>query len=228
MELKFVIINSSKLVRKFHFRELQTCKRSEVSIIVMSSEDDAKQSWLGLDQIAFACTFGVVLILIYTFGIIYLVATKDVCSAYSPLWVFGVVQLVLPFCLQICLPCCMPCFEWAKPDPKKVAAVKASNDFSAQVGAVLLGTIPFTILVVITVLYGGIVIYGGYVCSDMKLTGLWVWALVVFYLYVFLVVLYGVSYSLCIPAYLDFPFDPSTPLGSQDESTPLTEDKSSA
>ena len=100
------------------------------------------------------------------FAIIFLVKDYSVCGDTSPLWVFVLVSLVAPVFLNILRLQNQP--------------VKNNNNAPETVSV-----IPFAafLLLISEVVVGGILIYeDGRTCESMKHTGLWVVALILFWL----------------------------------------------
>ena len=108
----------------------------------------------------------------FVFGIYFLVTDYSVCGDMSPLWIYALVNIILVFFSSLFVH---------QPDgmalQKKLSHKQNSIAFSSNVVVN-----SFSLLsLVANAVYGGVVIYGGYTCSDMYSHGLWTWSLVTFY-----------------------------------------------
>lgn len=123
------------------------------------------------------CAISALSIPYIVFGIIFLVQAKDVCSHYSPLWVYGVVTLVIP-CGTACCGQILP------------ALCGKVNPF--------LGGLLYTATIFI---YGFIVLYGDYLCEDMINNKLYTWSMVTLYynLALFVILLPLTCIACCAP-----------------------------
>lgn len=91
------------------------------------------------------------LVLLYIFGVLFLVLDYSVCRDASQLWIFSAFVLLEPL-LHIVIP---------------------------TAGTTLWISILFsTFLFAVSFVYGAVILFGGYVCDEMKSQGLYVWALV--------------------------------------------------
>lgn len=99
------------------------------------------------------------------FGIIFLVDDYDVCvddpSQPSQLWIFSLVALIMTF-TSACVA-------------SELRYVVGGTDVPRRLVAAM-------IVELLILIYGTIIIYApGYVCDDLKQTGLYIWALVTFW-----------------------------------------------
>ena len=99
------------------------------------------------------------------FGVYFLVKDYAVCEEHSALWIYGIVNIGF---LVISTPMQME------------LAHLFGQGFKPQTKNMLSGLI----LLIVLVVYGAIVLYGGFTCSEMETHGLWTWALVSFYSHV--------------------------------------------
>jgi hypothetical protein len=94
------------------------------------------------------------------FTLLFLIQTKDICGRQSPLWTFVLLSII-----NSCLVLRLTRGERAEETPpkpiKKIMCSMISPLFN--------------------VIYGSVVIHGGKVCSEMKHTGLWVIANMIYY-----------------------------------------------
>ena len=98
------------------------------------------------------------------FGIMFLIYDEAVCEDMSPLWIFSLVALLSPCLYPITMVLAhemRQCF--------------GGSDAIRQLAASLFVT-------AFIVVYGALIIYGGYTCTNMTHTGLYIWALVTFYI----------------------------------------------
>jgi hypothetical protein len=134
-------------------------------------------------------------VLIYTgFGIYFLIMDVDVCSSYSPLWIFGVVTFGF---IVVSIP--------ARYGLSKIDYGKPTREAFATIHPALRPDWFIWLPVwAAWLVYGGVIIYGGYTCSSMETHGLWVWSLVTFWLNI------GVAFIIAVGLlYLAFCRKPS-------------------
>jgi hypothetical protein len=129
-------------------------------------------------------------VLVYAgFGIYFLVIDVDVCESYSPLWIFGVVTFGF-IVASVPIRYGLSKIDYGKPTREFFSgfhpSLKPDWFIWLPVWAAWLT-------------YGGVTIYGGFVCSDMLTHGLWVWSLVTFWLNAAfaLFILGGLLYLAC-------------------------------
>lgn len=109
------------------------------------------------------------------FGIIFLIDDQDVCKpddSYSQLWIYSLVSLLLTFVSSMLVTELRSCF-----------GKTLKGQLSAHLFLEALGLI-----------YGLIIIYGGYTCENLTQTGLYIWALVTVYFHAFSVVIGLIAY----------------------------------
>lgn len=99
------------------------------------------------------------------FGIMFLVSDQSVCGDYSYLWVYSIVALTF--------------MVWGTPVQMIIGSILGGieDDLDKK------RFIGVSVTLIGLAVYGGVIIYGGYVCSDMTSHGLWTWALITFYLH---------------------------------------------
>lgn len=132
--------------------------------------------------------------LFYTgYGIYFLITDVNVCSTYSPLWVYGIVTFSL---IVVSVPIRFLL--------KYLKCGEANREYLASISPEHLNIKPdwFIWLPVwlMWILYGAVVIYGGYTCDDMESHGLWVWALITFWLNAGIAIILFITflyYGLC-------------------------------
>jgi hypothetical protein len=97
------------------------------------------------------------------FTIIFLVKDDEVCSRHSPLWVYVLGTLIINAIVQ----------------QQSARSGKEGDDegTTSKVVKALYGMI----CPILNVIWGGIVMYGGYTCDNMKDTGLWIIAQIIFW-----------------------------------------------
>ena len=100
----------------------------------------------------------------YVFGIIFLVDDRYVCSDMSPLWIFSLVAILSPALYPLTLIVASELRQ----------CVGMSDALRYLVVSAFVNAFVFV--------YGAVIIYSdGYVCSNMKNTGLYTWAQVAMY-----------------------------------------------
>lgn len=165
------------------------------------------------------CLFSAACIAYLVFGIVFLVKDVDVCSTHSPLWVFSICAITLNFAFSLISPMISP-----TPDADVVARATLDKNIVVTTGAASLKFIPVFFLELALVIAGFTILFGGYTCSDMESTGLYVWSLVALATYLLIVVVFAIVYIVCLPAYWKYcedyaewmsemyPVDDSSPL----------------
>jgi hypothetical protein len=101
------------------------------------------------------------------FGIYFLVSDVDVCNKYSLIWIFSLLAILDGVVFGTMTK------MMAKPDPSKSQVKQMYN-------AAKWNFVSFAISLGITI-FGGIALYG-YCCDDMKGKGLYIWAMLTFYI----------------------------------------------
>jgi len=94
----------------------------------------------------------------------FLIYDEAVCEDMSPLWIFSLVALLSP--------CLYPITVVLAHEMRQCFG---GSDAIRQLAASLFVT-------AFIVVYGALIIYGGYTCTNMTHTGLYIWALVTFYI----------------------------------------------
>jgi len=126
----------------------------------MTYEEDFKSVCGGL-LCVFQFAFVGCAVAYIVFAITFLVKDYSVCGDASPLWIFVLVSL--------CSPTVLNCIRLQSQSPNS-----KDTDHVTPVASVL--------LMVSEVVTGGVLIYGeNHVCENMKHTGLWIIALIIFW-----------------------------------------------
>jgi len=92
------------------------------------------------------------------FGIYYLVKDQDVCSSFSPLWIYSFVALLLVIVGQI--------------------FVYFFSEFVMNIGSKTQRQLYSWVVLELGITAYGIIIVGGFTCEDMTTKGLYVWAMI--------------------------------------------------
>jgi Ni/Fe-hydrogenase subunit HybB-like protein len=120
-----------------------------------------------------ACALGPIALWV-GYGIKFLVTDYSVCGDHSNLWIFCVVV----FCSALVIGPYV-----SSTQQRELKQAKARGDKKAMLQVYQYFLRVTTALAVGLAVYGGIILFGGYTCSDMKSKGLYIWATITFYFY---------------------------------------------
>jgi H+/Cl- antiporter ClcA len=149
------------------------------------------------------CSFIGAAIAYIVFGIIFLIKDKHVCEDHSPLWTWCVVTIVLGAVSGWLAQNSQRKENPTEENQHQIEEAKGQKMFSALTS--------FTFSLTISV-YGSVVFFGGYVCSNMKHTGLWTWAIIAYSGTLFTTFLYLLVFScLCCGVALSGSSSPPPP-----------------
>ena len=110
------------------------------------------------------------------FGIMFMVTDYTVCENHSPLWIYAVVTLSI---ILLTTP-----MMWD---------LLLNLDSTVKNSAARSNLIILLCILLGVIVYGAVVMFGGYTCTDMQTHGLWSWSLVSFDFQIVLVVI-----TLCL------------------------------
>lgn len=143
------------------------------------------------------CALAAAIVAFYVFGIMFLVQDQDVCSYRSPLWIWGVCTLSLNCFVGLITPAISP-----RPNPEALAQAQAEGNYQVYMAGTALQTIPTYVLSVALTISGLVIIYGDFVCSEMKTVGLYEWSQFAVWI-LFTIACCGFGGFLAIPEYYE-------------------------
>lgn len=143
-----------------------------------------------------ALCFGAALSAYMVYGIRFLIEYQDVCSTYSPLWTYGVVVIIFHSVFAYCA-----FFPINQLDQE---IFDAASDINVKIGYFSTCTYPYFAMTLLMLIYGGIVIYGGYICDAMKSADLYTWSLATLYSDIAIFIILTLCYLIFVPQFRQF------------------------